>query len=53
MVGGCASLTVTVNEHDGPATVEQFTIVVPTGNVEPLAGMHVTVPHPGVAVGAG
>lgn len=53
MVGGCVSFTVTVNEHDGPAVVEHVTVVVPTGNVEPLAGAHVTVPHPGVAVGAG
>ena len=53
IVGGCVSLTVTVNEHDGPAVVVQVTVVVPTANVEPLAGEHVTVPHPGVAVGAG
>lgn len=53
MVGGCVSFTVTVNEHVGPAVVEQVTVVVPTGNVEPLGGEHVTVPHPGVDVGAG
>lgn len=45
--------TVIVNEHVGPAVVEQFTVVVPTGNDEPLAGVHVTVPQPGVEVGAG
>lgn len=46
------AVTVTVNEHDGPAVVEQFTVVVPTANVEPLAGVHVTVPHVPVVVGA-
>jgi hypothetical protein len=52
-VGACVSLTVTVNEHVGPAVVEQLTVVVPTGNVEPEAGVHVTVPQPIVVVGAG
>ena len=47
------AVTVTVNEQDGPAVVEQFTVVVPTGNDEPLAGAHVTVPHVPVVVGAG
>ncbi len=46
------AVTVTVNEHDGPAVVEQVTVVVPTGNDEPLAGVHVTVPHVPVVVGA-
>jgi hypothetical protein len=36
----------------GPAVVEQVTLVVPTGKKEPEAGEQVTVPQPGVAVGA-
>ena len=47
------AVTVTVNEHDGPAVVEQLTVVVPTVNVEPLAGVHVTVPQDPPVVGAG
>ena len=47
------AVTVTVNEQDGPAVVEQFTVVVPTGNDEPLAGVHVTVPQDPPVVGAG
>jgi hypothetical protein len=52
IVGGCASLTVTVNEQLGPAVVEQLTVVVPFGKVAPDAGEQVTVPQPAVAVGA-
>ena len=52
-VGASVSEIVTVNEQVGPAVVEQFTVVVPTGNVEPEAGVQVTVPQPIVVVGAG
>ena len=52
-VGACVSLTVIVKEQVGPAVVEQFTVVVPTGNVPPEAGVQVTVPQPIVVVGAG
>lgn len=52
-VGACVSFTVIVNEHVGPDVVEQFTVVVPTGNVDPVAGLQVTVPQPIVVVGAG
>ena len=51
--GACVSLTVTVNEHVGPLVVEQLTVVVPTAKNDPEAGVHVTVPHIPVAVGAG
>ena len=47
------SLTVIVNEHVGPATVEHVTVVVPFAKDEPDTGEHVTVPQPGVAAGAG
>src|SRR5947207_3299793 len=52
MVGGCVSLTVTVNEQLGPAVVEQVTVVVPFGKNEPEAGEQVTLPHVPVVVGA-
>ena len=52
IVGGCVSLTVTVNEQLGPAVVLQVTVVVPFGNNDPEAGEQVTVPQPAVAVGA-
>jgi hypothetical protein len=48
--GAWVSLTVTVNEQLAglPATslTEQFTVVVPFGKLEPLAGVQVTVPTP-------
>src|SRR5205085_4006096 len=44
--GGCVSLTVTVKLQEGPACVVQFTVVVPFGKNEPLAGEQVTVPQP-------
>jgi hypothetical protein len=51
MVGGCVSLTVTVNEH-APVLPEssvavQVTVVVPLTNAEPDAGVQVTAPTPG------
>lgn len=49
-VGASLSLTVTVNEQLGPAVVLQVIVVVPIANIEPEAGVQVTVPHP-VAVG--
>ena len=52
IVGTSVSLTVTVNEQLGPATVVQLTVVVPFGKVEPEAGIQVTVPHEPVVVGA-
>jgi hypothetical protein len=52
MVGGCVSLTVTVNVHITLETV-QVTVVVPTGKNEADAGEHVTVPHSPVVSGGG
>ena len=37
----------------GPAVVEQVTVVVPTGNKDPDAGVQVIVPQLPVDVGAG
>jgi hypothetical protein len=52
MLGGCASLTVTVNEQLGPAVVH-VTVVVPFGKNDPEAGEHATVPQPPpVVIGA-
>ena len=50
--GGCVSLIVTVNMQLGPAEVAQVTVVVPFGKKEPAGGVHVTVPHTPVVVGA-
>jgi hypothetical protein len=52
MTGFWVSLTVTVKLQLGPAVVVQFTVVVPTGKVDPEAGVHVTVPHIPVVVGS-
>lgn len=52
MVGGCVSLTVTVNEQLGPDVVVQVTVVVPTAKVEPEVGEQVTVPQAPVVAGA-
>jgi hypothetical protein len=52
IVGGCVSVTVTVNEHVGPTLDVQVTVVVPTGKNDPEAGLHVTVPQSPVVVGA-
>jgi hypothetical protein len=47
MVGGCVSLTVTVNEHVSVLTDVSFavhvTVVVPLANDDPDAGVQVTV----------
>jgi hypothetical protein len=53
IVGGCVSLTVTVNEQLGPPEEVQFTVVVPTGKNEPEAGEQLIVPHEPLGVGAG
>lgn len=53
IVGGCVSLTVTVNVHIAPDISEHVTVVVPTGKKLPDAGVHVTVPHGPEVVGAG
>jgi hypothetical protein len=53
MLGGCVSVTVTVNMQLGPAEAVQVTVVVPTVKVDPEAGAHVTVPHVPVVVGGG
>ena len=47
------SLTVTVNEQDGPFVVVQVTVVVPTGKNEPEDGKQVTIPQSPVVVAAG
>jgi hypothetical protein len=50
-LGASVSLTVTVNEQldmlPEASVTEQVTVVVPTGNVEPDAGLHVGEPTPG------
>jgi hypothetical protein len=51
--GGWVSLTVTVKLQLGPAEVVQVTVVTPLSNVDPEAGVQVTVPQSPVAVGAG
>ena len=53
IVGGCASLTVTVNEQPGPADVVQVTVVVPFAKNVPIAGLQVTAPHAPLVMGAG
>jgi hypothetical protein len=53
IVGGWVSLTVTRNEQPGPCCVVQVTVVTPTGKLEPVAGVQVTVPQLPVVVGAG
>ncbi len=46
IIGPSLSFTVTVKLHEGPAVVEQLTVVVPTGKNEPDVGEQVTVPQP-------
>jgi hypothetical protein len=50
ITGGVASLTVTVNVHVpvlfDVSVAEQLTVVIPLLNVDPLAGLHVTVHAP-------
>jgi hypothetical protein len=53
IAGGWVSLTVIVNEHEGPAVLVTFTVVVALGKKLPEAGAAVTVPHAPVVVGAG
>jgi len=52
MVGAWASCTVTVKVQDPVIELLQVTVVVPTLNVEPDVGVHVTVPQDPVVVGA-
>lgn len=56
-VGGCVSLTFTVNEQLAEllcaSVTVQVTVVVPTGKNEPEAGEQLIVPQPPVKVGAG
>src|SRR5438270_241946 len=51
IVGGCISLTVTVNEQlaelFAASFTKQLTVVVPFGNVEPDGGVQVGEPTPG------
>jgi hypothetical protein len=42
IVGGCVSLTVTVNEQADPDAGVQITVVAPLGKVEPDGGTQVT-----------
>jgi hypothetical protein len=53
IAGACVSWTLTVNEQAGPTDGVQVTVVVPTGNNDPLAGEQVTLPHSPFVVGAG
>ncbi|MFN8003788.1 MAG: hypothetical protein U0X75_22555 [Acidobacteriota bacterium] len=43
IIGPSLSFTVTVKLHEGPAVVEQLTVVVPTGRTNPMSN---TVPQP-------
>jgi hypothetical protein len=52
MLGGCVSLTVTLNEQALPEAVEEVTTVRPLGKNEPDAGELVTVPQLGGVLGA-
>ena len=50
---GVFAWTVTVKEQEPPPVEdEQLTVVVPTGKLDPDAGVHVTVPHEPLVVGA-
>jgi hypothetical protein len=51
IVGGAAGTTITVKPQLAPAVLLQVTGVAPTGNVEPDAGEHVTVPQAPLVVG--
>jgi hypothetical protein len=53
IVGGCESVTVTVNEQLGPAEEVQLTAVDPTGKNDPLEGEQTIVPQVPLEVGAG
>jgi hypothetical protein len=53
ITGGCASITVTVNEQIPPPGSVAVTVVVPRGKNEPDAGVDVTGPHTPLVVGAG
>ena len=53
IVGGCVSLTVTVNVQLDPACAVHVTVVVPLGKKDPEAGEHITVPQDPPVVGAG
>jgi hypothetical protein len=48
IVGFCVSLTVTVNMqlaiNPAPSVTVHVTVVVPFGNIEPVAGEHTTAP---------
>lgn len=50
MEGGVPSVTVTVKEQLEPEALLTLTVVVPTGKIEPEAGVAVMVPHKPVAV---
>jgi hypothetical protein len=52
IVGGAAGTTVTVKPQLAPAVLLQVTGVAPTGNMEPDAGEHVTVPQTPLVVGS-
>ena len=51
-VGASLSLIVTVKLQLGPAADVHVTVVTPFGKLLPEAGLHVTVPHIPVVVGA-
>lgn len=52
MTGGAISITVTLKLQPGPPATPHVTVVVPTGNKPPDAGVQVTGPHDPVSVGA-
>ena len=53
IVGAWWSTTVTVKLQLCPELLVTWTVVVPTGKVDPEAGIDVTVPHSVLAVGSG
>jgi hypothetical protein len=52
IVGAAGASTVTVKSQIAPSLPVQVTTVVPTVNVDPDAGVHVTVPQVPLVVGA-
>ena len=53
ILGGCVSFTFMVNEHDPPAVLVTFTVVVPIGKNPLEAGLAVTKPQTPVTVDTG
>ena len=52
ITGASVSMTVTMNVHWGPASVEHTTGVEPTGKKDPEGGVLLTRPQPALVTGA-